>query len=132
MKKYYFALEVPDDFNPEELDIDFKYKDDITVSREGFIDEDLLSKLNIKKDTVGENDVVRFTFPVDDTINYETLDLFREMLEYAYKCPVVGHADNLELFVENADKAIDMFNGMIAKIKVRAAVKSTTGIILPN
>ena len=138
MKKYYIALDVPYDFNPEELDIDIKYKDDINIAEEGFINgeslvEDLLNKVSIAKDTVGEHDVVRVTFPpqLHDYIDYESLNNWHKQLETAYKCPVIIYLDDLNVFVEEADKAIDMLNGMIAKIKVRSAVKQTSGIILP-
>lgn len=139
MKKYILALDVPDDFNPEEMDINISSKQDIDISSEGFINFDTLSEeiiknSDIKLETIDEHSVALFkcSSEVAQSYGIENFDQIRQSLEENLKCPVIGYVDDLELFVENADQAIDMFNGMIAKIKVRAAIKPTTGIILPS
>jgi len=139
MKQYALILNVPDDFNPEELQINLDYKDEVELCLEDFVDnltyldpELFLEKIDVSKIHVGENDIVRFTFPESaaEAHGLEYLNAIRDTLESTCKCPVVGYANNMEVFVDNADDAIKMFNGMIAKVKTRAAVKSTSNIIL--
>jgi len=140
MKQYQFTLSVPDDFNPEELAIELNYKDGIQITNEGFLNEQyseaidsLIQSASIEKKSGDKNEVVLVKFPRDNVNNPEfgvVLDMLMQRLEEVLDCPVICYVDDLEILVENADQAIDMFNGMIAKIKVRAAVKETSKIIL--
>lgn len=148
MKSYEIVFSVPDDFDPEEMILNVQYKDgDIAIEDEGFIDElvpasileqvdDFLNNdLRLIKDTVNEGDIVRMIFtpeaaqlPFFDKI----LVSLKEAIEATYKVPCIAHMNNIDVLVENADEAINMLNGMIAKIRTRAAVKDTSGIILPS
>lgn len=142
MKQYHITLNVPDDFVPEEMGVDLQYKDEITIAAEGFQDltegyQKFLTnnKITAKKESASEHDVVIFKFPKEvygdpETITF--LNILKQQLETTFGCPVVGFIDDIDILVENADQAIDMFNGMIAKIKVRAATGVTNKIILPN
>ena len=38
MKQYQITLDVPDDFDPEAMEIDLQYDGDITIASEGFQD----------------------------------------------------------------------------------------------
>lgn len=140
MKQYRLTLNVPDNFNPEELAVDLGYKDDIQIVDEGFVDnkyseiiESTIKAASIEKKHADQNEVVLVKFPntcVDDPGFRTVLNILRQRLEETFDCPVVCYLNDLEILVENADQAIDMFNGMIAKIKVRSAVKETSKIIL--
>lgn len=142
MKQYHITLNVPDDFNPEEMGLDLQYDGDITIAAEGFQDlteayEKFLtdSKITIKKETVSEHDVVIFKVPkevYEDPGAGTFLNILKQQLEATFKCPVVGYINDIDILVENADQAIDMFNSMIVKVKVRAATGVTNKIILSN
>ena len=136
MKEYNLVLSVPDDFDPEQLEVDLGYPEDVQIVREGFPDfeDKLISSIDVKKDTVGPNDVVRFVIEKDSYLCTDPSMVVRikDMLEAKYGCPVIGYIGDLDLFVENADQAIDMLNGMIAKVKVRSAVGNSGKLILPN
>ena len=140
MKHYNITFEVPDDFNPEELELNASYKDAVEIFSEGFSDvvETIKSvvsdKLSLNKITVSDNDVILFKVDKDCGLDdYEFagyLNAVKETIEETCKCPVIGFVGDIDLLVENADEAIDMLNGMIAKVKVRSAVKDTSKIIL--
>lgn len=147
MKQYRIILNVEDDFNPEEdlegisLNCD---PEKVEVAEEGFytisddvvpIVQEFLDSIEVLKEDVKETDVIRVTFPVEAASNPFFSDIITSLkvsIENACKVPVICHVDNLEVMVENASDAIEMLNGMIAKVKTRAAVKDTSGIILPN
>ena len=140
MKLYKITFEVPDDFNPDELELNASYKDEINISSERFVNaqkDEILQiikdKCTFEKATIGENDVIIFKFPKEaldlpDAMTY--LTSIRTAIETNFGCPAVGFVGDIDVLVENADQAIDMFNGMIAKVKVRSAVKDTSKIIL--
>lgn len=137
--RYQLTLEVPDNFKPEEMGIDLSYKDEITIVSEGFtlpsdstLDE-LLKSIEVKKETIDEHSVVIFKFPkaiMELPDGPAIINIYKNKLETEFGCPAVGYLDDIDVLVENANQAIDMFNGMIAKIKVRAAVAPTSKIIL--
>ena len=144
MKHYQITFNVPDDFNPDEMELNASYKDDITIFSEGF--EDILSKMpeflskyaNIDKLKVDEKDVILvyiskecYEAMPDSEIGIY-MSLIKKSLEDAFNCPVLVFVNDLEILVQNANQAIDMFNGMIAKVKVRAAINDTSKIILPK
>ena len=140
MKKYYIVLNVPDDFVPEEMGMEVTYPTDITIDKEGFGDyqseiADIISNVELKKETITDKDIIVFKFPkevLDNADAAEVLSLFKDNIEKSFGCPAVGYVNDVDILVENADQAIDMFNSMIAKIKVRSATGVSSKIILPN
>ena len=151
MKQYQITFNVPDDFQPDELSLSANYdrgENEISIAEEGFTEESeeigkiweelqtlIKEKLDLKVDTVPENSVVRITFPPEAVADYQaltSLNILKDAVESTYKCPCIIYCGTLEVMVENADDAIKMLNGMIAKIKTRAAVKDTSGIVLPK
>lgn len=149
MKLCYITMEVPDDFNIDEDIEGVQFVDSVDYEKVNVIgcqeleprqltisDEDskkFQELCKIKKDEVNEHTVIRLMLPpnfsdMDSAFFSQTKDL----LEATYKCPVLIMVDDMDLLVENADTSIDMLNKMIAKIKVRSAVKDTSGIVLPN
>jgi hypothetical protein len=93
------------------------------------------NNIEIKKETVTDHDVVVFKFPQEalqmpDASTF--LSILREQIETTFGCPAIGFVNGIDILVENADQAVDMLNGMIAKVKVRSAVGNAGKIILPN
>ena len=137
--RYQLTLEVPDDFNPEEMGIELSYKDEVTIVSEGFtlssdstLDE-LLKSIEVKKETIDEHSVVIFKFPkaiMELPEGPTVINMLKDRMESEFGCPAVGYLDDIDILVENADEAINMFNGMIAKVKVRSAVGNASKIIL--
>ena len=39
MKQYQITFNVPDDFDPEEMELNVTYKDNVAILNEGFIDD---------------------------------------------------------------------------------------------
>ncbi len=145
MKTYQITFAVPDDFNPDEMEINVGYKDELSICDEGFNSiSDSLDKflsdsgINLEELQLKEDSVIIFKVPVSvaDSMNQSELAVYFNMikngLEAATGKKVMGYIDNIDVLVKNANDAIDMFNGMIAKIKLRDSIKDTTGIIVPN
>lgn len=148
MKQYQMIFNVPDDFDPDEMIMNVQYeKGEITIDGEGFcentihssiissIDEFLKNDLRLVKDAVKEGDIVRMIFTPEAARTPffgEVINALKVAVEETYKVPCIAHMSSIDVLVESADEAVDMLNKMIAKIKVRSAVKDTSGIVLPN
>lgn len=149
MKQYQILFDVPDNFVPEQLALQATYDDPeaantITISDEGFVDGNQALELTdelktfienhtvILKDGSNEHDVVRIMFSSNSNVELDQLQTVTKVCEVVYQCPCICCTSDLDVLVENSDEAIKMLTGMIAKIKTRAAVKDTSGIILPN
>lgn len=150
MKLCYITMEVPDDFDTDEdiegvqfaEGVDYE-KVNVTGCQELEPRQQLIlsdeeaekfrALCKIKKDEVTENSVIRLMLPSDfSNMDAAFFSQTKDLLEATYKCPILVMVDDMNLLVENADASIDMLNKMIAKIKVRSAVKDTSGIVLPN
>lgn len=136
MKKYILELDVPNDFNPDEMDVEISYPNDdsISVSNEGFIDSiylledvrraidnmDYLDKLGEVKST----DVVIFRYSVEfmDS-DPETVILIQKLLESKLGCTVIGLVGDVDVLVQNSAEAINMLKAMIDKINAKAIIK---------
>lgn len=147
MKQYQITLEVPDEFDPEEDIINIQFGNEADVESISIVDEQFVSaekyierfeeikkliesNCDFKLDDLKDDSVIRIMFdPTDDVSNLQEVLTYVEMI-YNRKC--ICLCNKLDVLVENADEAINMLNGMIAKIKVRSAVKDTSGIVLPN
>lgn len=151
MKKCYIELEVPDNFDPA-ADIEgVQFSEDVDLSETEVITcLDELPPVEIKPltddqakkleelckviiDEVSENSVIRVMVSPDySELDAQLLQQLLNTVEATYKRPAIILVNSLELMVENPEASIDMLNKMIAKIKVRSAVKDTSGIVLPN
>lgn len=127
MKLYNLTLSVPDDFDPEQLELNMNYPDEINLSGEGFVSiEDILSKCEIDVSKISESSVVIFRFPqelVDQPGGPEQLNDIKVYLESQLKCTVIGLTNNIELLVQNSAEAIQMLQGMMNKINSKAIIK---------
>ena len=152
MKQYQIVFNVPDDFVPEELELTASYgkgQGEISIEGESFIkssEEDVTKaweelksiveeKISFKIDEVPENSVIRILFPPEVATDFESLsslNTLKDAVEAVYRKPCICYCNSMDLMVDNADDAIKMLNGMIAKIKTRAAVKNTSGIVIAN
>ena len=149
MKQYQVVFNVPENFDPDKLSLQASYEvpedaGQMSIEEEGFVDEEqeislspeletlIKDKTVIIKDGANEHDVIRIMFSDDSNVDAEGLQSIMKACEAMYHCPCICLSANIDVLVENADEAIKMLNGMIAKVKTRSAVKDTSGIILPN
>lgn len=145
MKTYQITFAVPDNFDPDEMELNVGYKYELSICDEGFnslsdsIDNFLSnSGISLEEMKLKEDSVIIFKVPVDvaNSMNQSELAVYFNMikngLEAATGKKVMGYIDNIDVLVKNANDAIEMFNGMIAKIRLMDSIKDTTGIIVPN
>lgn len=151
MKKCYIELEVPDNFDPA-ADIEgVQFSENVDLSETEVITclnelppveikpltDDQVKRLEelckVTVDEVSENSVIRVMVSPDySELDAQLLQQLLSTVEATYKRPAIILVNSLELMVENPEASVDMLNKMIAKIKVRSAVKDTSGIVLPN
>lgn len=112
MKEYYLALEVPDDFDPEQLGIELDYPEEVEIKSEGELDQLVDFEIELKEKT--ENSVAVIKFPVEAG---ESSRLVMSVVENKLGIPAIGIVNDFNLLVENADEAVKMLEGMIQKIK---------------
>lgn len=112
MKEYYLALEVPDDFDPEQLGIELDYPEKVEIKSEGELDQLIDFEVELKEKT--ENSVAVIKFPVEAG---ESSRLVMSVVENKFGIPAIGIVNDFNLLVENADEAVKMLEGMIQKIK---------------
>lgn len=129
MAIYQFRLDVPDDFDPEELSIELDYDGQITILDEGFVDVDKIAKqlvdsAKLDKLEVAETSVVVFKFPSSIAeVAPNFVQAIQNSLEAMLGCTVIGLVDDMDLLVQNSAEAIKMLEGMIAKIKSKSLIK---------
>lgn len=133
MKQYTITFDVPDDFNPDEMALNVQYPAEITLADEGFFNMEELIKEKIKVSEIKpeEGKVILFTFP-SETIGVDNLNKMRDVLETVTGLPAIGYIDNFDVLVQQADEAVNMLNGMIAKIKLHSTVKESSEIVIPR
>lgn len=136
MKKYQITFEVPDDFDPEELELEAKYKDTISVSDEGFVTvtsgdlaKILEEKLTAVSERVSTGDVIILKYPIEvaDQLAYDggiMLQNWVQKIESKTGFPVLAMLDSIEFMVENKEESIAMLKAMIEKIEVRSSILS--------
>lgn len=112
MKEYYLALEVPDDFDPEQLGIELDYPEGVEIKSEGELDQLIDFEIELKEKT--ENSVAVIKFPVEAG---ESSRLIMSIVENKFGIPAIGLVNDFNLLIENADEAVKMLEGMIQKIK---------------
>lgn len=123
MKQYTITFDVPDDFDPNELELTASYKSDIEISYEGFSDLASILKDKIELSNMGsvkDTDVVIFKLPVD---MMGEAPYIHERLEAELGCKVLGLVNDTDVLVENQAEAIDMLNKMINTINLRSSIK---------
>ena len=133
MKQYTITFDVPDDFNPDEMALNVQYPAEIALADEGFFNMEELIKEKIKVSEIKpeEGKVILFTFP-SERVGVENLTKMRDTLETVTGLPAIGYISDFDVLVQQADEAINMFNGMIAKLKLHSAVKETSEIVIPR
>ena len=117
MKHYYFTFEVPDDFDPEKLEINAAYPEEVSLVSEGFnIEDDILAKLKVEQIDPKDTSVVLFRFPKELVVSDPAvLEYIKALLEQSCNCTVVGLINDIEVLVQNSAEAIQMLRGMIDK-----------------
>lgn len=126
MKQYYLNLTVPDDFDPEKLEISANYPDgDVLLQGEGYIDVDkIASEIEANLEKVTPNSVVVFKFS-KEIMNEAPMLIpsIQKMLEDKLGCTVVGLVDDVDILIQNSGEAINMLKKMIDKINSKALIK---------
>ena len=126
MKNYQVTLEVPDDFDPDKLDFDATYPEDIAVTGEGFFDmEDVLKSIDLENVKANQSNVVIFKYPeaiADQGPMFP--DILRSYLESKLEgCTVIGMIKDIDILITNSVEATKMLQGMIDKINSKAIIK---------
>ena len=115
MKEYQITLQVPDDFDPEQLEL--SYPEEFEVVAEGeFNPLDYVDKIG----NVQEDSVVMFKFPPNTDPGFA--NWLQNYLEKEFPDnKVLGFVGDIELMIQNEAEAVNMLEQMIAKVKSGAA-----------
>ena len=128
MKQYYLNLTVPDDFDPEKLEISANYPEgDLILQGEGFIDvENIADQLKVNVQDLAPNSVVLFKYS-KELMNEAPMIIpsIQKMLEdkLGNTATVVGLVDDVDILIQNSSEAINMLKKMIDKINSKAIIK---------
>ena len=126
MKNYQITLEVPDDFDPDKLDFDATYPEDIVVTGEGFFDmKDVLKSIDLEHVKANQSNVVIFKYPEEIADQAPMFpDILRSYLESKLEgCTVIGMIKDIDILIANSVEATKMLQGMIDKINSKAIIK---------
>lgn len=123
MKTYQITFNVPDDFVPEEMELNVSYKDDIEIIGEGEVDisDELLSKTSLLPTKIEKGQVVIYKFPEDMPPDISSL-ILKQLEANLPDNTIIGMVDNVDLLVQNSDDAVKMLEGMINKVSTRAKI----------
>jgi len=123
MKHYQITFQVPDDFVPEDLELNVTYKDEIEIVQEGEVSVEslLANQINLTNQKREDGDVFLFKYP--DKMSPEFATAVKDYLAEALPDnTVIGLVDSIDLLVQNSDQAIEMLEQMINKVKTRSAI----------
>jgi hypothetical protein len=130
MKTYNIALAVPNDFDPEQLELNLNYPDGyIEIADEGFNDyskrvESFVAESELKQLQVNDQTVVLFTFPSElAQQNPYAAQLIKQELENILHCQVLGVTNDIEVLAQNSAEAIHMLQQMIDKVNSKSILK---------
>ena len=124
MKKYTLVFNVPDDFVPEEMDVNTSYKDDIELVYEGFANLEDSIKNAVSGLDIKESSVVIFKFPEWACDCPEQVQSIKKYIEDTVPCKcVLGIVGDVDILVEDSASAIDMLKNMINVINLRSSIK---------
>lgn len=129
MKPYTITLDVPDDFNPELLEIEFSYPlDGVEIKSEGFLSSEELTKAidSMSTETVklSPNNVVIVKFPADS--NPEPTQYILNILKDQFEeigCTFIAIVNDMDVLVQNSAEALKMLEMMKQKINSKSIVK---------
>lgn len=115
MKEYQITLQVPDDFDPEQLELG--YPEDFEIVTEGeFSPLDYVEQVG----KVEPDSVIIFRFPPG--IDPEFANWLQHHLESQFPDnKVVGIVGDLEIMIQNEAEAVKVLESMIEKVKSGAA-----------
>lgn len=128
MKTYNITFSVPDDFNPEKLELNVNYPDeDVEIISEGFYNFDtineLVKKINALNMSVTSSSVVLFRYPEELTAVPWIIQSLKESLEKQLGCTVIGLVGNIDLLIKNSVEATKMLQQMINTINSKAIIQ---------
>lgn len=123
MKHYQITFEVPDDFVPEEMELNVGYKDHVAITQEGEvnIEELLKDKVEIVKQEYSEGNILIFKHPEEMSPEFAT-SVMRYLEAVVPNSTAIGLVNNVDLLVQYPEEAVKMLEGMINKIQTRAAI----------
>lgn len=127
MKEYHFTLQVPDDFDPEQLAVDLSYPEqDVEIINEGFNTnlEEIVKNIKLETLNISSTSVViiRASQSYFDT-DIESIIALQKYIEGKYECTTLALTDDIDVLVENAAEATDMLKRMIDKVNSKSIIK---------
>lgn len=125
MKTYHFTLEVPDDFDPGQLELNLNYPEDISILDEGLFSlEDIAKMIKVDQIKVLPNSVVTIKFSEEAMNDPGLIQLFTSTLKETLKdCTVISMIDDMDILVQNSAEATKMLQGMLDLIKSKSIIK---------
>lgn len=127
MKEYHFTLQVPDDFDPEQLAVDLSYPEqDVEIINEGFNTnlEEIVKNIKLETLNISSTNVVIIKASQDyfDT-GIESIIALQKYIEGKYECTTLAMTDDIDVLVKNAAEATDMLKRMIDKVNSKSIIK---------
>lgn len=132
MQDYQLVLNVPDDFDPLQLDVELSYPEaEIGIAREAFdvtvseLSKKIIENCKLDLTKITENSVVIFKFPQSLAVEAgpQFIKQIQLELEANLHCTVLGLVDDIDLLVENSAEAVKLLEGMLAKVKSKSIIK---------
>lgn len=127
LKTYHFSLEVPDDFDPGQLEVNLSYPEDITILDEGLFSlEDIASMIKLDELKVASNSVVVVKFSKDLVDHPELVQITVSALKTQLNdlhCTVISMVDDVDMLVQNSAEATKMLQGMLDLVKSKSIIK---------
>lgn len=129
MKPYTITLDVPDDFDPELLEIILSYPSDgVKIKSEGFLSSEELTRaidsLSIETAKLSSSNVVIVKFPSDS--DPEPTQYFLNILRDQFEetgCTFIAMVNDMDVLVQNSAEALKMLEMMKQKINSKSIIK---------
>lgn len=129
MKPYTITLDVPDDFDPELLEVELAYpSDNLEIKSEGFLSSEELTKtidsMSIETVKLSPSNVVIVKFPADS--NPEPTQYFLNILKDQFEeigCTFIAIVNDMDVLVQNSAEALKMLEMMKQKINSKSIIK---------
>lgn len=125
MKHYTLTFQVPDDFDPDKLDITASYpEEELALVNESFLNvEEIVKNLVLEYPKVSNTSVAILKFPKEFMDDLASLQVIVLSLKASLGCEVFSMVNDLEIMIQNSAEAVQMLQRMIDKIKAKSIIK---------
>lgn len=131
MKLYIITLSVPDDFDPELLEVELAYpSDNVEIKSEGFLSSEELTKvidsMSIETVKLSPSNIVIAKFPADSDPGPTQyfLNILKDQFE-EIGCTFIAIVNDIDVLVQNSAEALKMLEMMKQKINSKSIIKLT-------